>query len=136
MRSSYYVHRRKGTIAALRRVVEPLGYQLDVTEWWQQQPEGTPGTFQVEVSVLDNGITEEMFVELERLLDDAKPISRQLVGLGIDGESRGIVHVGACTYTGEISTVYPYFATDAEVSGPLYFGIGEHIIDTASVYPQ
>ena len=136
VRSSYYIHRRKGTIAALRRVVEPLGYLLEVTEWWELDPEGTPGTFQVVIGLLDSGITDQMFTELERLLDDAKPVSRHLTGLDIYGETRGTGYVGAGTYTGEISTVYPYLATDAEVSGFLYFGVADHTIDTASVYPQ
>jgi phage tail P2-like protein len=45
IRSSFYIHAHKGTIGALRRVVEPLGYLIEVLEWWQTVPEGVPGTF-------------------------------------------------------------------------------------------
>jgi len=45
IRSSRYIHAHKGTIGALRRVVEPLGYLIEVLEWWQTVPEGVPATF-------------------------------------------------------------------------------------------
>lgn len=32
IRSAYYIHCHKGTIGAVRRVVEPLGYVINVTE--------------------------------------------------------------------------------------------------------
>src|SRR5699024_4292138 len=35
IRDAFYVHKRKGTIASLRRVVEPFGYLLQVIEWFQ-----------------------------------------------------------------------------------------------------
>lgn len=39
--SSFFVHQHKGTISALRRVVEPLGFLIEVREWWQlnEEPE-------------------------------------------------------------------------------------------------
>ncbi|HBD3080495.1 TPA: phage tail protein I, partial [Escherichia coli] len=79
--SSFFVHQHKGTISALRRVVEPLGFLIEVREWWQLDEE--PGTFRLVVGVLDSGITDEMYQELERLIEDAKPASRHLTGLAI-----------------------------------------------------
>ena len=43
IRASFFIHSRKGTIGALRRVVEPLGYLIEIIEWWQTAPEGVPG---------------------------------------------------------------------------------------------
>src|SRR5690606_22114535 len=40
IRSSFFIHSRKGTIGALRRVVEPFGYLIEVIEWWQTEPRG------------------------------------------------------------------------------------------------
>lgn len=34
IKSAWLIHRQKGTIAALHRVVEPFGYLLRVIEWW------------------------------------------------------------------------------------------------------
>ena len=73
--ASEYVHRHKGTIGSLRRIVEPLGYLIRIIEWWKTGD--APGTFRLDVGVLDTGITEEMYNELERLIADAKPCSRQ-----------------------------------------------------------
>ena len=44
IKASYYIHARKGTIGALRRVVEPLGYLVEIIEWFNTVPEGVPGT--------------------------------------------------------------------------------------------
>lgn len=38
IRSAFFVHAYKGTIGALRRVVEPFGYLIEINEWWQLQP--------------------------------------------------------------------------------------------------
>ncbi|EJT9819223.1 phage tail protein I, partial [Escherichia coli] len=35
IRDAYFIHCHKGTIGAIRRVVEPLGYLIEVREWWQ-----------------------------------------------------------------------------------------------------
>ncbi len=134
--SAYYVHAHKGTIGALRRVVEPLGYLLRVTEWWQEKPEGVPGTFRLDIGVLESGITEEMFESLTLLIDDAKPVSRHLTGLAIVLETRGTAYVAATALHGDTTTIYPYEPGPIEVSAPAILQGGTaHIIDIMSVYP-
>lgn len=136
IRAAYFIHAHKGTIGALRRVVEPLGYLIEVQEWWEEVPTGVPGTFRLLVGVLDTGITDEMYQELTWLIDDAKPLSRHLVGLAIGLEVRGRPYIGAASTDGEILTVYPYAPGPIEVSSSaLLFGGAEHSIDTMSVYP-
>lgn len=132
--SAFFIHAHKGTIGALRRVVEPLGYLIEVVEWWQTVPEGIPGTFVLKVGVLDTGITEEMYQELTFLIDDAKPVSRHLTGLAISLESTGQINVFAALYEGEVIDVYPPAPRDIEVTG--HFGPAgrEHQIETLDVY--
>jgi phage tail P2-like protein len=134
IRSSFYVHAHKGTIGALRRVVEPLGYLIEVVEWWESCPEGVPGTFALKVGVLDTGITEEMYQELIWLIDDAKPLSRHLTGLAISLETGGTVTITASLYDGDEIDIYPPAPRDIEVSGS--FGVGGRIttIDTLDIY--
>jgi phage tail P2-like protein len=134
IKASFYIHKHKGTIGALRRVVEPLGYLIEVLEWWQTVPEGVPGTFALKVGVLDTGITEEMYLELERLIDDAKPVSRQLTGLAISLETQGDLSIAVSLYEGDEIDVYPPVMRDIEVSGR--FGVvgREHTIDTLDIY--
>jgi len=135
IKAAYFIHKHKGTIAAVRRVVESLGYLIRITEWWQETPPGTPGTFHLDVGVLDSGITDEMFQEMERLIADAKPVSRHLTGLAIYLESRGTVYVGACAYHGDAMTVYPWIAETIEVRGTLLQAGASHTIDTLTIYP-
>lgn len=80
---AFYIHRHKGTIGAVRRVVEPLGYLINVIEWFHTDGADPPGTFRLDIGVLETGITEEMYQEMERLIADAKPLSRHLIGLNI-----------------------------------------------------
>jgi phage tail P2-like protein len=134
--SSYYVHAHKGTIGSLRRVVEPLGYLIRVTEWWQEVPEGVPGTFRLNIGVLDSGITDEMYESLVLLIDDAKPVSRHLTGLAISLEVRGAVYIAAVAMDGETITVHPYAPGPIEVSSAALLARGyPHVIDILSVYP-
>jgi len=134
IRSSRYIHAHKGTIGALRRVVEPLGYLIEVMEWWQTAPEGVPGTFALKVGVLDTGITEEMYRELTWLIDDAKPLTRLLTGLAISLESTGTVFIGACVSEGDELSVYPPTQRDIDVSGVCRIGGREHHIDTMDIH--
>jgi len=136
IKASYYIHSRKGTIGALRRVVEPLGYLIEVVEWFKAVPEGVPGTFALKVGVLDTGITEEMYQELERLIDDAKPVSRQLIGLDITLETRLNAHVGFAVYDGDEIDVYPWSNPDLEVVIQGYHGVSDYNLDELDVYPH
>jgi phage tail P2-like protein len=116
IRASFYIHACKGTLGALRRVVEPLGYLIEVEEWWQTVPEREPGTFALKVEVLDTGITEEMYQELTRLIDDAKPVSRHMTRLAFGLETTAALWFGACVLEGEVTTIYPLHVTLLELT--------------------
>ena len=130
--SSFFVHQHKGTISALRRVVEPLGFLIEVREWWQLNEE--PGTFRLVVGVLDSGITDEMYQELERLIDDAKPVTRHLTGLAISLETKGDLNIAVSLYDGDEIDVYPPVMRDIEVTGSFGMVGREHSIDTLDIY--
>ncbi len=135
IKASFFIHARKGTIGALRRVVEPLGYLIEVLEWWQTVPQGEPGTFALKVGVMETGITEEMYAELERLIDDAKPASRHLKGLAISLESTGAMNLCAGVYEGDEIDVYPPVLNDIVTTGVIGNSGREHSIDTLDIYP-
>lgn len=131
VKDAFYIHQHKGTISAIRRVVEPLGYLIRVIEWWKTNDE--PGTFRLDVGVLDTGITEEMYHELERVIADAKPCSRHLTGLSITLDANGTVPVAVASYDGDELTVYPYTPELISVGGPVYSGATVHLIDLTEV---
>ncbi|ELP1749646.1 phage tail protein I [Escherichia coli] len=128
---AYFIHCHKGTIGAIRRVVEPLGYLIEVREWWQLNEE--PGTFRIVVGVLEQGITEEMYQELERLVADAKPASRHLTGLAISLSTTGNIFAGAGCYHGDALTVYPYTPEAIIVGGDYFPASAIHLIDNLRV---
>jgi phage tail P2-like protein len=133
--NSFKIHQLKGTIGALRRVVEPLGYLLEVTEWHQMVPEGRRGTFRLTISVLDGGISESMYQELGRLIDGTKRLSQHLIGLAIAVEVRAPVNYCIASYDGDVMTVYPYQPQPVEVATATSAALATHIIDTLTVYP-
>lgn len=131
IKDAWFIHRHKGTVGALRRVVEPFGYLIRIIEWWQNGEE--PGTFRLDIGVQDSGITEEVFNELERLIADAKPASRHLLRLNINLDTQGAAYVAALSYDGDELTVYPYFPETITVSGLDVAGAALHLIDNVSV---
>ncbi|MBP2846335.1 phage tail protein I [Dickeya oryzae] len=131
IKAAWLVHRQKGTLAALRRVVEPFGYLIRVIEWWQTG--GQPGTFRLDIGVQDAGITEETYLELERLIADAKPVSRHLLGLNIVMDCAGNIPLAAGQYSGDTLTVYPYFPETITTTGIDVRGAVVHLSDNMSV---
>ncbi|EPV0752268.1 phage tail protein I [Enterobacter cloacae complex sp. 372C4] len=133
VQDAFYIHQHKGTTSAVRRVVEPFGFLIRIIEWWQTGEK--PGTFRLDIGVQDQGITEETYLELERLIGDAKPCSRHLVGMSINLQTSGPYFVGAATYTGEEITIYPYINETIISAGTAYEGGAVHVIDTMRVNP-
>uniref|UniRef100_UPI00244D7718 phage tail protein I n=1 Tax=Escherichia coli TaxID=562 RepID=UPI00244D7718 len=76
--------------------VEPLGYLIRVSEWWEF--DGSPGTFTIEIGTLETGVSEELHEEMERLIADARPVSRHLVGLSIIQEIHGAIYAAAAYF--------------------------------------
>ncbi|OHP44404.1 phage tail protein I, partial [Pseudomonas aeruginosa] len=108
IRDAYLVHSHKGTLSALRRVVEPVGSLTDILEWWQQTPAGVPGTFEITVDVSDNGLDEETVLELERLLDDVRPVSRHLTRLDLRITPDILARHGLATIDGDTLEISPW----------------------------
>ncbi|WP_223518350.1 MULTISPECIES: phage tail protein I [unclassified Pseudomonas] len=135
IRSAYDVHARKGTIGSLRRVVEPLGYLIDVVEWFDTVPEGVPGTFALEVGLNDAGITEELYEELAWLIDDARPVSRHMTNLALSLQTEGVLGIAVCVYEGEEIDVYPPAPQDIDVTGSFGPALCVDETDTLDVYP-
>lgn len=106
IKHAFYIHKHKGTIAALKRVVLPIGELLEIKEWWQMQPMGQAGTFEISIDVSEDGINESTQRELFRLVDDVKPVSRQMT-LNLVISPFGIAHSFLAHYDAEILTIYP-----------------------------
>lgn len=105
VKDAFYIHRRKGTVAAINRVIENMGYTMTIEEWWEVADPA--GTFRLTIDVMDIGITEEIVNELERLIGDAKPVSRHIWQLSLSARTRSLVYSAAAMHDGDIVTIYP-----------------------------
>lgn len=76
-------HKIKGTPAAVKQALLPFGYEVKLTEWFKQVPQGTPGTFALEIDLIGRELTEEIFKEVNRLVNDSKATSRHISNLQI-----------------------------------------------------
>lgn len=76
-------HKIKGTTAAIKRALEPFGYEVKLIEWFQVNPNLTPGTFDLELDMIGKELSQEVFWEVNRLVKDAKAASRVLGNLKI-----------------------------------------------------
>lgn len=101
VKDSFEVHKRKGTVGALRRVVEPFAEIIDITEWHELEPMGPPGTFSMSLALFDSGLSDTAIAELERMISDTKPLSRHLVGLSITYSPNGTYYIGAGISSGD-----------------------------------
>ncbi|HDE1133373.1 TPA: phage tail protein I [Klebsiella pneumoniae] len=102
---AFWIHQRKGTVAAVKRVIEGLGYSMTLDEWWEVADPA--GTFRLEIDLKEIGITEPMIYELERIIGDAKPVSRHISHLTLSASTYGNAYVGVAVVDGETITVYP-----------------------------
>lgn len=73
------VHRRKGTVRAVRDAIASFGANMALREWWQSSPAATRGTFNVVLSVADQagGAPSAAFINaVVAEIDQTKPLSR------------------------------------------------------------
>lgn len=133
IKDAWYVHRHKGTIGAIERVVSQLGYVANVLEWWQTTPPARRGTLHMQIGVISKGIGSDDYQELERVVDDAKPLSRHISGWDICLGIRNGIAARLASYQGETITVYPY--QTLQISGSVLTGMpgATHIIETITI---
>lgn len=63
--ASIDLHRRKGSAASVRAVVQAFGGQLALREWWQMSPPGEPHTFDMVLTLTgqDGAAATQTFIE-------------------------------------------------------------------------
>ncbi|EOD8886611.1 phage tail protein I [Klebsiella pneumoniae] len=125
---AFWIHQRKGTVAAVKRVIEGMGYSMTLEEWWKVADPA--GTFRLEIDLNEIGITEPMIYELERIIGDAKPVSRHISQLTLSLNVTALASIGSAFIDSEVITVYPpeyvpdggiYYDGQQHYSGNVYF---------------
>ena len=106
IKESRDLHRLKGTPAAIKKALEPFGYEVTLIEWFNAEPNLVPGTFNLELNVIGKSLNVETYSEINRLVSESKAASRHLGNLTITTNQIGttkiiLVHQTALTYTSE-----------------------------------
>lgn len=130
------LHRYKGTPWAVARALEATGQRVRLTEWFDQEPPGAPYTALAEVEVSDRPLIDGAIAAIEAAINEWKPVRAQ-VTVRVVATTVGRVHLGACCFGGDVTTVYPYSITELTTQpGPaLTMGIGLQSWMTTEVRP-
>lgn len=133
--ASIEIHRKKGTVGAVKRALTSLGHAGRLVEWWQTEPKGIPHTFLAEVEIGNRGIDDTAVAAIERQIVAVKPV-RSHFTMRLVGRSSCRVHTATTALSGEIATIQPFQITEAEAPMPTYtIATGTHAFGSTTVYP-
>lgn len=106
IKNSIAVHKKKGTIGAMRDALTPLGYDLEVTEWFQKEPAGDPYTFGIRINVDQVGLgTEAEYDQVERVAISAKNLRSHLETIEVNATTACVEYFAAKVLSGEIVNI-------------------------------
>lgn len=131
---SPYVHEKKGTISAIRRSIEALGYTVKI--FTHRHEKLAPHAFRVEIGIASQGIGEHLTNEIERQIRSNKNTRSYLSRLSLIGETYGKILVGSASMSGLETTIYPYIPEDLITHGSIYTAGAEQSVDRVAVYPR
>lgn len=130
--ASFTVHQLKGTRGAVRRAVEAIYASARITEWFENGSE--PGTFDVDVEVTDEPVTEQTIADLIRVVTASKNV-RSHFDLRVIATVRGTVRTAAGTSGGDIVTVLPWYQREITSTGSVRHAAALTSYDTVEVFP-
>lgn len=108
IKRSIAVHRRKGTIGAVKQALAALGFQAQVQEWFNQSPEGDPYTFKLLINAQQVGFSQLQFLRLMDTVDASKNLRSWLDEVVPTVTSQAGPHVAAVACVGSEVTVTGY----------------------------
>ena len=104
VRRALEIQRHKGTVESVRTVVESFGGAVELREWFQTEPRGVPGTFELWLTLNGEGGTEATAAFVDDVIaevDRTKPVSRHFTftqgvtastGIGVAAYARPAVY--------------------------------------------
>ena len=134
--SSLMIHRHKGTIGAVRRALTPLGYLVEVVEWFEETPVGDPYTFSVVMGTGSKPVTADLYDKAERIVLTYKNLRSHLKALTVKADVRGKIYAGAALIDGLDTTIYPYAIGAIANEGKLFFASATQDATTTTIYPS
>lgn len=98
--ASYSVHRRKGTIGAVKRALGALGLDIQIVEWFQETPKGDPYTFRIALGSGAEGAPQDKLLKLLAVLNSAKNLRSHLRSIDLTVESKAELFSAGITLIG------------------------------------
>lgn len=133
--ASIEIHRKKGTVGAVKHALTSLGHVGRLIEWWQTDPRGTPHTFTAEVEIGNRGIDAAAVTAIERQIIAVKPV-RSHFSLRLIGRSDCRPCVGLAALSGDAVTLEPYRISRLDPEPPaLTVALGLHVWWATTIYP-
>lgn len=129
------LHRIKGTPKAVKRALTSLNLDYSYSEWHEQLPTGTPGTFKIDVWVSDQGIDEDFINTVTQQIDSNKRATSHYL-LSLNLLSKGFRYMGAATQQSEVITIYPYTLSELSQTGLWKQGVGATYLLTQTIGPK
>ncbi|EEJ9033292.1 phage tail protein I [Salmonella enterica subsp. enterica serovar Oslo] len=129
------LHKYKGTVWAVRRVLEILSLPGAITEWFEYG--GKAYFFKVDIELVNQGMDENLFNNLVELIHQYKNVRSKLEALIIWIINQSVLPIIGCAlYGGEITTVLPFQILEVQQTKPIYFGTGQWSLEITSIYPE
>lgn len=114
IKNSIDIHRRKGTIGAVRRALAAVGFGAQLQEWFNQIPPGPPYTYRLLLNVTQSGINREEMLSVNKIVDATTNLRSHLETVVLTVETKAISTVGAALGIGHEFNM-EYAAPDLEI---------------------
>lgn len=108
IKQSVYSQRIKGTIGAVTRQLSALGYDIQILEWWQQEPEGEPYTFDVFITSSQRPLTTKDYNKVLEVINTNKNLRSHMGNTQLIVRSTANPIVGVVCGTGNEISVDNY----------------------------
>ncbi|EKK1679657.1 TPA: phage tail protein I [Escherichia coli] len=129
------LHKYKGTIWAVRRVLEIISLPGTISEWFEYG--GKAYFFKVDIELVDKGMDENLFNDLVELIHEYKNTRSKLEALIVWIINQSAIPVIGCAlYGGELTTVLPFQIREVQQNTSIYYGTGQWSLEITSIYPE
>lgn len=130
--ASLFVHKRKGTPAAVKEVVDLIFGGGDVVEPWQAS-DLDPHQFKIVTTGLLQSQTD--FDKLIELVDSTKPVRSWLVAVQVRRSATERVYLGMFSQIGTTTGVNNRLTFDIDALG-LFYGTAQLVATTTQIQPR
>lgn len=136
IRASLEIHKRKGTVAAVKMALATLDWDARLIEWHKASPKGEPYTFAVELTLDRRGFAPELYDDVARLVNAAKNLRSHLTRVSFVHRQRALLRVTGVVITAELVKVLPYQLATLRTTATLAPAMALVTRETVSLHPQ